>query len=112
MYFNKFYASSTERIITRSPASFDSFDIELQHPQTLRRREIPIQSYDDNDDNHKDQYFTRAYTNPSKSETFYAREPDRTHSIDNVVTIPANLPSFLSPETVITTSPLAIVEEK
>ncbi|CAF1085642.1 unnamed protein product [Adineta ricciae] len=112
MYFNKFYANSTERIITGSPASFDSFDIELQHPQILRRREIPTETYDDNDDNHKDQYFTRTYRNPLKSKTFYTRGPDRTHSIDSIVTIPANLASFLSPETVITTSPLAIVEEK
>ncbi|CAF1289988.1 unnamed protein product [Adineta steineri] len=109
MYFNKIYASSTERIVTRSSSSNDAYDIELQHPQP-RRRQIS-DHYQENDDM-KDQHFARAYSVPSNQTQFYSSSPDQTSSMNNIVTIPTNLPSFMSPDPFITSSLPTVVEEK
>ena len=108
MYFNKIYSSSTERIITRSSPN-DTFDIELQHPQPRRRQ--TFDRTNDNDDN-KDQYFTRDYSLPPKQEDFYSSDLDRLPSINSIVTMPTTISTILSPDSIIVPSLPEIVEEK
>jgi hypothetical protein len=109
MYLNKIFVSSTERIITRSPSTNNTFDIELQHPQPRQRQRFN-QNLENNDNN--DQYYAYAYSIPPKQEEFYSSEPNQRLSINNLVKIPTNLSTISPPNPLIMSSSPAVVEEK
>ena len=110
MYFNKVYSSSTEHIITGSPSN-NTFDVELQHPQPqTRRRQIFDPNYVPADS--KNEHHARAYSLPQKREEFHLSERGLPPSINNMVTLPANLPTISSAEPILLSSTPLVVEEK
>jgi hypothetical protein len=68
-------------------SSINTFDIDLQHPQTTRREMV---SYNNKT---KDQSYPHVYTIPIKSDKPYTLKSDQLLSINNIVTIPRNPPN-------------------
>ena len=111
MFFNKIHSSSTERII--SPRSSDNtFDIELQQPQPRRRQIFDHHEHD----LHKNLNYPHAYSlQPIQQQQHEIRssEPERSSSsINNIVTIPSNLPTISSSGPILIPSLPVVTEEK
>jgi hypothetical protein len=110
MFCNKVHSSSTENILARTPSD-NRFDIELQQPRSRRRQ---VFDYDPTHDNgrHKDQRYTRASSLPAKQGQLCSSESDQLPSLNNIITIPTNLPTISSSNPIMMSSLPIVIEEK
>ena len=81
----KYFNNSTESN-NLELTSIKTFNIDLQHIQSIRRRRR-MDSYNNKT---KDQYYPRVYSIPIKSDEVYILKSNRIISIKNKIAIPTN----------------------